>query len=146
MLILEGVASFVVLWCLLCLVVATVGGWLVLSKTYRMAGPFSGRKWRFRRVIFRGFVSYFHTITVGASTEGLFLAVLLPLRFCHPPLLIPWNVVYKKSHSRLDLFNTSLQLGEPAKVHVSLNSRLVSQLEASIGNKIQSVQASIEAK
>jgi hypothetical protein len=82
---------FIFMWIAVGLILAQVGGWAELARHYRPANPFEGRMWRFRSGHMRLTVHYNNVLTVGASPEGLYLAVLFLFRVGHPPLLVPWK-------------------------------------------------------
>lgn len=85
------------LWCAICFVSSALGGWRSLARHYRQLRPFGGKRWHFSSGSM-GLASYSFFLTVGASQEGLFLAVPFPLRIGHPPLFIPWSEVEIEPH------------------------------------------------
>ena len=84
---------FVCLWLFICAVIGSVGGWSSLSKIFLAQFPFTGTKWQLQRGQMRLGVGYNGCLTVGANSEGLYLAVFPLFRFMHPPLLVPWNQI-----------------------------------------------------
>jgi len=90
---LEFVIFFVLLWCTVSFVLATIGGWRRLAEAYRFEGTFEGSQWRFTSARIRWGVNYNGCLTIGANERGLYVAVLLPFRLAHPPLFIPWSDV-----------------------------------------------------
>ena len=90
---LEFVIFFVLGWCTVCFVLATIGGWRRLAETYRFEGTFEGSRWRFTSARMRWGVNYNGCLTIGANERGLYVAVLFLFRLAHPPLFIPWSDV-----------------------------------------------------
>jgi hypothetical protein len=84
---------FVLLWMTVGLMLAQLSGWAELARHYRSIKPFEGDKWRFRSARMRWTARYNNCLTVGASPQGLYLAVLFLFRIGHPPLEIPWQDV-----------------------------------------------------
>jgi hypothetical protein len=84
--------SFLAFWCAICFSASVLGGWHSLARHYRQLRPFGGKLWHFSSGSL-GLASYSLFLTLGASPEGLFLAVSFPLRLGHPPLFIPWSEV-----------------------------------------------------
>lgn len=97
-------AFFVVMWVATCILIARLGGWSGLAAAYRAAEPFRGRLWRFKSGALRRFTGYNNCLTVGASEEGLYLAVLFLFRVGHPPLFIPWADITVETRSDKVLF------------------------------------------
>jgi hypothetical protein len=83
---------FSTVWCAVCVVMATIGGWRRLAESYRAIDEFDGERWRFRSARM-GWVGYNNCLTFGVNATGLYLAVLFPFRLGHPPLLIPWSEI-----------------------------------------------------
>jgi len=90
---LEFVIFFVLVWCTVCFILATIGGWRRLAETYRFEGTFEGSRWRFTSARMRWGVNYNGCLTIGANERGLYVAVLFLFRLAHPPLFIPWSDV-----------------------------------------------------
>jgi hypothetical protein len=82
---------FVLLWMSVGLILAQLSGWAELARHDRSINPFKGSKWRFRSCKMRLTTHYNGCLTVGASPQGLYLAVLFLFRIGHPPLEIPWQ-------------------------------------------------------
>jgi len=84
---------FVVLWCLVCFLLALLGGWRRLAESYRLDGVFEGARWYMRSGRMRWGVNYNGCLTLGANGRGLYLAVMVLFRAAQPPLFIPWSDV-----------------------------------------------------
>jgi hypothetical protein len=65
----------------------------LLAERYQRADGFEGDRWWFQSVQMRWRVNYSGVLIIGASPRGLYLSVLLPFRFAHPPLFIPWTEI-----------------------------------------------------
>ena len=69
--------------------IAKLGGWTDLAKTYRAPAEPSGIRLRFQSVRL-GRSSYNNCMHFCLSGEGLYMAPMWPLSYSHPALLIPW--------------------------------------------------------
>lgn len=100
------VAAYPVFWVGLLKLISLMDGWSRLAKQYRATAPFDGRRIRLasgelRGGPFFGFPCNFGLcLTLGSSAEGLILAVALPFRPGHPPLLIPWRDLTVQTEKR----------------------------------------------
>ena len=83
---------FVVLWCLMGVFLAWVGGWGVLARHYPARSDSDGRRFWFRSARL-GSVNYGGCLILTVSAAGLRVAALPPFRSGHPPLFIPWGDV-----------------------------------------------------
>ena len=82
--------GFALWWCFLMWAIAHVFGWSSLARHYRAADRFTGKLRHFRSGKI-GWSNYSGCLTVGANSEGLYLAVIFLFRVGHPPLFIPWT-------------------------------------------------------
>src|SRR2546423_7080663 len=94
-LLLLGVGWFGVIWW-----TAAIGGWLCLAEKYAAREDFevkSAERFRFRSLQLRAKAllpaNYITMITIGLTSEGLYLIPSLLFRFRHTPLLIPWTEI-----------------------------------------------------
>ena len=85
--------EFVCLWVAVTFLVAQLSGWAQLSRYYRTETQFEGERWYFRSCRARWMTHYNGCVTVGANTQGLYLAIFLLFRLGHPPVLVPWYQV-----------------------------------------------------
>jgi hypothetical protein len=85
-----GLVFFLLVWCLVLLLIAWLGGWRRLSKRFGQGRLFYGDIIRFAcgQV---GLSNYSGVLKVGASDTGLYLVPIGLFRPFHPPLLIPWT-------------------------------------------------------
>lgn len=128
-------ATFVLVWLLVSIVISYTGGWLSLARNFRShASSFTGSKWRGESGMMRGLAHYRNCLVLGANPAGLYLAVLLPFRVAHPPLFIPWNEV-TQSKTRIFFINmVRLQLGREHPIPLSIRESLAAKLKAAAGN------------
>jgi hypothetical protein len=107
---------FGALWAGVQILIARVAGWTLLARAYRFSGTFRGVVWKcptykIIRMKWDGFEGALTAsfpwlprdipderfgygggeLTVGANTEGLYLAQLFVFRPGHAPLFIPWR-------------------------------------------------------
>jgi hypothetical protein len=74
---------FLSLWTLLPLVISYVSGWASLAEQYRLCETFSGSRWSWQSAQMRFMMNYKRCLTVGASEQGLYLAMNPPFRVGH---------------------------------------------------------------
>ena len=89
--VLLAIIGFVAIWLAVSFILASVSGWRELAEKYAVlqVGP-SSRKSSGGRV---GGVTYGGALSLGPLPSGFLLSVLLPFRFAHRPLSIPWSDV-----------------------------------------------------
>jgi hypothetical protein len=68
-----------------------LSGWRTLASHYRTNAPFTGKVWRFSSAKL-GQTQFNRCLTIGSSSNGLYIAVTFPLSLGFAPLLIPWEV------------------------------------------------------
>ncbi|NDQ57712.1 MAG: hypothetical protein GZ088_11630 [Acidipila sp.] len=73
--------------------ISFLSGWHELAGEYPLSGTFHGQRWRFRSANMRWGTRYGNCLTFGADQTGLFVSVVFPFRFGHPPLSIPWSEI-----------------------------------------------------
>jgi hypothetical protein len=89
-------ALFPVLWVTVTAVISAVGGWGALGKEYRADGPAPTGTRSFQSGSF-GITRYNGCLRIGHSEAGLFLAIFPLFRPFHPPLLIPWGAITRRT-------------------------------------------------
>lgn len=89
-----GVVAFLVgfplFWIAICWVIALLGEWHALARTYVSEAPFEGVTFHMRSGRL-GFSNYNGVLNVGINHHGMRLAVFPLFRVGHPPLFIPWQ-------------------------------------------------------
>ncbi len=113
-------------------------GWRLLAQTYAHNGGFSGQRWYFGDVLFkrRGgllygwrYGAYGIALVMGASSEGLYMAMIPPFRLGHPSILVPWVDVNRAEIDRVHKKpSLSLNLGRESPITVTVRGRLVGQI------------------
>jgi hypothetical protein len=91
---------FALYWCLICVMIARLGGWSRLARDYALTTPppqaiLRGQSLRM------GFFSYNRSVRMAAGDAGLYLATFPLFRAGHPPLLLPWSAVSAARTRRL---------------------------------------------
>ena len=120
---------FIALWLSIVAVISYVGGWASLSTVFRAQFPFEGPSWGFQRGQMRFGTGYNGCLTVGASPQGLYLAVFPLFRFMHPPLLIPWNQIkVRRGKSWLLGEYVTFTLGYETAIPLRIRGKLAAQL------------------
>jgi hypothetical protein len=124
--------SFVALWMFVNLLLSLVSGWTVLAARYRTEQPFAGQVWTFQSGQMR-LVSIRNCLTIGASREGLYLAMMALFRFRHPPLFIPWSQIQITPKKNFFRKGMEFHLGGEQGVSLWIGANLAERLrQASI--------------
>lgn|GEM_PF-582471 len=128
---------FATMWCVICFMLSAMGGWRVLAGHYASTLPFSGTRFRFRSAQFGGLASYGSCLTLGAGPSGLYLAILLPFRPGHPPLLIPWaDITAREARSWLSAV-IEFEFAKAPGVSVRLSRHLAQNLIDASGTRLE---------
>jgi hypothetical protein len=125
---------FATLWLGVSAILSFVAGWATLAKRFRCVKSFTGGYLTLQSGRM-GMTNYGMCLTLGASAEGLYLAVMLPFRFCHPPLLIPWNEVSIGPPRGLLFKFVRLGLGRDLDVPLRLRPGVVQKLKQAAGER-----------
>ncbi len=106
-------AGLALFGCFILFAIAFLGDWSLLAGHFRARHRPKGPTFYFRSACV-GSAGYRLMLTIVVSEEGLYLAVLFPFRFMHPPLLIPWSEITDVHESKLSsLSNYYLSIGHP---------------------------------
>jgi len=81
------------MWILALFTIARITGWSRLAEQYRTWAPPETNVMRAVRAYWANVMITGNIYTLACNRQGLYLAVLFPFRFGHPPLLIPWNEI-----------------------------------------------------
>lgn len=122
-----AIAGFVVFWCLMCLLISAVGGWMKLSRRFRATQKPAGPLRWMQRLLLDG-AKYEGVVGIGVFPEGLYLSVLLPFRVGHPPLLIAWREFGPFKTEKvfwLTTFVTTIHVGKFDNVSLAFTDRSV---------------------
>ena len=120
----------VVLWLVELALLSYIGGWVTLSKQFRLRGNFIRVEWNWQRSKMRGMVGYNNSVTVGCNSEGLYLALMPLFAFRHPPLLIPWNEIRISRKQVVFLEYVRLGLGRELNIPLYLRPKLADKLKS----------------
>lgn len=119
---------FPVFWILVVRQLAWSSGWVDLAKSYP-ATHFDGPKRGFQSAMV-GRVQHNSTLIIGADEGGLFLDALLPFRFSHRPLYIPWTAVTRAYREKRYLTNfVVLMFAEQPHATLHLRPRTAKRLQ-----------------
>ena len=128
---------FIILWIVVCKLIAALGGWKLLAGEYQAISAFDDQKWWFKSAGMRSWTNYSACIIIGANKYGLYLSVLPIFRIGHPPLFFPWTDISTESISRRLLpdivkFNFTKQPEVPIILSKQLAARIFKMREASL--------------
>jgi hypothetical protein len=120
-------------------VISRAGGWARLAQRFTAVEPFAGESWGWQSARFRGWCSYNHCLVVGANQDGLYLSVmpiLMPLRFFHPALMIPWGEIEVETGKMLfGMYDTAqFRIGREERVTVKIYGKLVKRVRQGAGS------------
>ena len=97
-----GVVVFIAGWLGVSALLSVIGGWFWLARAYPCP---PGRRFEtritFGSISLNWFCSYRRCVTVGADVEGLYLRPILPFRFMHRAVMIPWEQMAVAQTGRL---------------------------------------------
>jgi hypothetical protein len=129
------ILAFPVLWVTVLIGIGHMTGWAALAEKFRCEGPFGGQQWRWESARMRWWGGYNNCLIVGADPQGLYLSMLLPFRFGHPPLFIPWIEVSVAKHGRWMLTRyVELRLGRECDIPFRVPERLGDRLKVAAGS------------
>ncbi len=121
------------LWVIIFTGASHLGGWASLARNYSYPDKFSGDRWRFQSAQMRWFMGYNNCLTIGANAEGLYLSILFPFRFAHPPLFIPWREISVIPRKILWIRFVELRLGRELAMPLRIRERLAQKLKNAAG-------------
>lgn len=119
----EFLVFFILLWCSVSYGLAFIGGWHALGQHYKLDGDFNGERWYMRSGSLR-LVNYGSCLTFGSGSDGLYLAVLLPFRIGHPPLLVPWRDMSAEPSKWLFFSTVRLSFKKEPSITLRISQRL----------------------
>jgi hypothetical protein len=104
--------------------ISRMGGWHRLVEHYGTNEPPHGQRFWLQSAAFAN-ASYSNCVTIYASEQGLYLSLMGPFRFAHPPLLIPWRDIHEVRRRRF-LWKewVVVEIGSPALAAVSLPTQV----------------------
>lgn len=117
--------GFALVGCFTLLVLAFLGDWGILAKSFRAREKPRG-KYFYLRSSAVGMVGYRRMLTVGVTDKGLYLSVLFPFRPLHPPLLIPWSEIKEVHENKFYSWrNYYLSIGYPEWASITIDDEVM---------------------
>jgi len=110
-----------------------LSGWALLARRFRASVPYSGEKWGWQSVMFRGWLGYNNCVTVGATPEGLYLSLQV-LRIIHPDLFIPWREIEVETGK--GMFGRDMaqfRMGTDERVTMRVYGKLIDRIRRAAG-------------
>lgn len=129
MIVLWFLIGFVVIGLAVMFLIAMLGDWDILARNFR-AHHKPGGAFYYMQSVGIGTSSYRNMLTVGITSEGLYLAVFFPFRLFHPPLLIPWSEITEVHENKFLSWRTyRLAIGSPEWAHVTVREDLMNEMQ-----------------
>jgi len=122
--------GFVAIWLFVNLILSRASGWHELGKHYRMDSEFSGSTWTWQSGQM-GLVGISNCLTIGSNRTGLYLAMMLPFRFQHPPLFVPWSDIAVTQKRSLFRNGVQFMMGRSASVTLWVSAGLAEKIRQS---------------
>ena len=131
--VLPGILVFVFAgWWIALYVISRFSGWHALATRFRAqsepTGPMESAGPFLYTVYLRNWAHYNSVIRVTAAQDALYLSALLPFRFAHPPLRVPWEEI---SFGRTQLFRRDymvLTLDREEQIPMRISMRMARKL------------------
>ncbi|MBI4676303.1 MAG: hypothetical protein HY748_01845 [Elusimicrobia bacterium] len=128
------VAGIVLLWVLVCRLIARLSGWAALARAYPdMAPPMSDRRWRFRSGLMRFGSRYGNCLTLQVDHAGLRLSVLALLKPGHQPICVPWHEVSVRRVQRFFSELVELRFRSEPDIPLLIDAELAEELAEAAG-------------
>jgi hypothetical protein len=125
---------FLTLWLGAGAIISCIGGWFALSKLYRAQVQFGGATWGRQSGRMRWLTNYNNVLTLGASRDGLYLAMNFLFRFMHPPLLIPWAEIKVRKSTGWFFEYVTFTMGGEMEVPLRIRAKVAERLKNQAGN------------
>ncbi len=120
---------FIIFWVAICMLLSIISGWSSLSKNYRANISFNGKKLRMKSATMRWGTNYGGCLTIGANSEGLFLAIFPIFRINHPPLFIPWKDISTENGKQFVFFDiVKFIFRKSSNVHLVVSKKLADRI------------------
>lgn len=126
-------AYFVLLWLLVSAIISFIGGWSTLAKRFALKMRFAGQRWSGQSGQMRWIAGYHNCLTVGASQEGLYVAMAWLFRFRHPALLVPWTEIAITRRKILFFHYVRFGLGRELGIPLYLRATLAEKVKGAAG-------------
>ena len=125
-------AGFIFVWLLTLTILSYASGWAALARQYRLQSSFDGEIWKWQSGAMR-WTNFNTCLKVGASSMGLYLALIPPFSLRCPPLLIPWSEIAVSRRTRFLVKQVCLQLGHELKIAFWIRPTLAERLQRAAG-------------
>lgn len=108
----------------LLVMISRMGGWHRLAERFATNEPPAGQRFFMQSASF-GNASYSYCLMIYVSEQGLYLSLMWPFRFGHPPLLIPWREIQEVGrHRYLWMDRIVVEIGSPSLATINLSKKL----------------------
>ena len=108
--------------------ISRMSGWAALASSFRLESDFTGEKWSWQSAAMRWGSNLNNCLVIGCNERGLYLAMMPFLRFCHPPLLIPWREIRVSTRRRFLSEYVQLLLGREERIPLLLRPHTAERL------------------
>jgi len=81
---------FIFMWLVASYTISKISGWSRLAEKYQTSEKPESKVMQAVQAQWGSFMIAGNIYTIACNSEGMYLGVLFPFRFGHPPLLIPW--------------------------------------------------------
>jgi hypothetical protein len=126
---------FVALWCVIFFLISRASGWASLARRFRATSPFTGQTWAWKKARMRWGTNYNNCLTIGSDPMGLYLSLMFPFSFAHPPLLLPWQEVSVRRRRSIFFFKyVELSLGREKQIPLLTRDNLADQIRQAAGS------------
>lgn len=87
--------GFPILWIAIAFGLSRHSGWAQLAQAFPLNAKKTGKKFYLQTGGFRPLSTYKQCLTVFVGEDGLAISIMLPWRFFHRPIMIPWHEIAK---------------------------------------------------
>ncbi len=125
-------AGFIFIWLFVLTILSYASGWKALARQYRLDLGFDGEIWKWQSGALR-WTNFNNCLKIGASSVGLYLAIIPPFSWRCPPLMIPWSEIAVSRRTRFLVKQVCLQLGHELKISFCIRPTLAERLQHAAG-------------
>jgi hypothetical protein len=126
--------AIVAFFALVLAVIAKLGGWQKLAEAYPAQTMQRGTPISMQSVNLRRWAGYNNCVTFSANDAGMWMQVMWPFSFRHPPLFFPWSEVEVAEENLFGLIRmVRLQMLATPNVPVRISKKLARRLRAAAG-------------
>lgn len=117
-------------WYLLVTLIARLGGWRTLARSYPDSGPAAGNRFRFQSAQL-GWCNYGGCVHVDAGVNVLRFSLMAPFSFGHPPIAIPWHDIGVEFKRQWLSETAVLRFSREPTIRMRITRRLAERIAAS---------------